>query len=206
MPQATPFRDTLAAPIVDPDDSLLSRLRADSPGAFADLIRQYQGRVRAFIGGFIRDSNVVDDLAQETFLRALRDLGTFRGNSALATWVLGIARNRALEHLRADLRRRRREEHQWNQTLAERLLQRLEQSSDDDNRNANALEYLRRCLEKLSPRSGQLITEHYFGNRPLVDIARATGRKESTVRVELLRIRAALRDCLEKQTDVRGSA
>lgn len=77
------------------DRELLERIRlADDRAAFGELVRRHQSAVRRFLrhltGG---DAAQADDLAQETFLQAHRSLARYRGEGALATWLLGIAHN-----------------------------------------------------------------------------------------------------------------
>lgn len=57
---------------------------------------------------FVRDRHAAEDLVQETFLRAFRSLGRYRGRASLKTWIFSIARNLCLDHLRAAGRSRLR--------------------------------------------------------------------------------------------------
>ncbi len=69
-------------------------VESGDPAAAGELVRRHQSAVRRFLrhlcGG---DAASADDLAQETFLRALRSVANFRGASRLETWLLGIAYN-----------------------------------------------------------------------------------------------------------------
>ena len=189
--------DKMAWPPLDHDVDVLGALRTGSAEAFANLVRRHQQSVRAYLAGYLRDRAVIDDLAQDTFLTAYQDLDTFKGSSTVLTWLLGIARHRALEHLRAQLRRDARLVSAWQLTRAQQLVGLLAAADPDFEARERELGVLNNCLDKLAPRGAALVTDHYFKARSLVDIARDSGRKESTVRVELLRIRLALRRCLE---------
>src|SRR5687767_10547951 len=81
---------------------LIGEAREGSADAYCQLVRLYQARVRTYIGRFIRDPNIVDDLAQNTFLCGYRKLDSYRGDASLGTWLLSIARNEALMHLREE--------------------------------------------------------------------------------------------------------
>jgi RNA polymerase sigma-70 factor, ECF subfamily len=83
----------MSGPVSDAD--LIARvLASEDHHAFGELVRRYQSPVRAFLGRMTRgDSHLADDLAQETFLKAWRKLGTFRGNAQFSTWLFGIACN-----------------------------------------------------------------------------------------------------------------
>jgi RNA polymerase sigma factor (sigma-70 family) len=77
----------------DPD-LILRCLTSDDPAAFGELVRRHQSAVRGFLRHQTRgDSARADDLAQETFIRAWRGLGGYRGGSRFGTWLLGIAYN-----------------------------------------------------------------------------------------------------------------
>lgn len=182
---------------VPPEQTLIQALRAGSREAFIELVRQHQRVVRAYLWSYLAARGPVDDLAQETFLAAYRDVKRFRGESSLSTWLLGIARHRALEYLRAQGRREARGSQLQEQGLLERTIALLEVPESDPARRERELEVLEGCVAKLAPHSASLIAEHYFGGRPLVDLARGSGQKESAVRVQILRIRRWLRQCME---------
>ena len=76
------------------DADLIARvLSREDQNAFGELVRRHQSPVRAFLTRMARgDSHLADDLAQETFLKAWKKLGTFRGPK-FSTWLFGIAVN-----------------------------------------------------------------------------------------------------------------
>ncbi len=85
----------------DPDPRLLVRARQGDLGAFEDLVRMYQADVWRFAYHFTRDRALAEDVTQEAFLRAFRFLGSFRGDSKFTSWLFRIARNCAMDALRA---------------------------------------------------------------------------------------------------------
>src|SRR5688572_9187586 len=87
------------------EESQLERARRGEVDAFADLVRAHHPAVRVFLASHLRDAGAIDDLVQDVFLRAFDRLNTMREGTAFRAWLLGIARNRALEHLRERLRR-----------------------------------------------------------------------------------------------------
>ena len=92
--------DTLpAAPPPDADLLLVQRTLAGDQRAFGLLVVKYQRRVERLIGRMVRDSNLVEDIAQETFIRAYRALGQFRGEAQFYTWLYRIAVNTAKKQL-----------------------------------------------------------------------------------------------------------
>lgn len=83
----------------DIDQLLVERVQRGEQAAFDLLVRKYQHRILAVIGRYVSDFSEAQDVAQETFLRAYRALGNFRGDSAFYTWVYKIAVNTAKNHL-----------------------------------------------------------------------------------------------------------
>lgn len=82
-------------PDEDPDLALVERARKGDTRAFEMLVLKYQRRIERLIHRMIRDVDLVQDLAQETFIRAYRSLPGFRGESAFYTWLYRIAVNTA---------------------------------------------------------------------------------------------------------------
>ena len=83
----------------DLDRELVSRVQRGDMAAFDLLVRKYQHRVAAVISRYVADRSEVQDVAQETFLRAWRALGNFRGDAQFSTWLHRIAVNTAKNHL-----------------------------------------------------------------------------------------------------------
>ncbi|MCZ2439589.1 MAG: RNA polymerase sigma factor RpoE [Burkholderiales bacterium] len=88
----------------DVDALLVERARRGESAAFEMLVLKYQRRIERLISRMVRDPELVQDVAQETFIRAWRALPQFRGESAFYTWLYRIAINSAKKAL-ADLRR-----------------------------------------------------------------------------------------------------
>lgn len=97
-------RETAANINAETDRLLVARVveHGDS-GAFEQIVKRHQPALRAWLRRMLpgSDPSVADDLAQETFLRAFRGLATFRGGSALRTWITRIAFNVLRDHQRS---------------------------------------------------------------------------------------------------------
>ncbi|GGL20607.1 sigma-70 family RNA polymerase sigma factor [Mangrovihabitans endophyticus] len=92
-----------------PDDDLTALAYAAARGdrdAVTDLIRRTQRDVLRFLAPLTSPADV-EDLAQETYLRAVRALPSFAGRSSVRTWLLAIARRVAADHVRLATRRPR---------------------------------------------------------------------------------------------------
>lgn len=83
----------------DADAPLIERVKQGDVKAFEMLVVKYQRRIERLIGRMVRDVDLVQDIAQETFIRAYRALPQFRGESAFYTWLYRIAVNTAKKAL-----------------------------------------------------------------------------------------------------------
>ena len=88
----------------DTDLMLVQRTVAGDQKAFELLVIKYQRRIERLIGRMVRDVDLVEDIAQETFIRAYRALAQFRGEAQFYTWLYRIAVNTAKKAL-MDLKR-----------------------------------------------------------------------------------------------------
>lgn len=83
----------------DSDAMLVERTVAGDQRAFELLVIKYERRIQRLIGRMVRDVDLVDDIAQETFIRAYRALAQFRGDAQFYTWLYRIAVNTAKKFL-----------------------------------------------------------------------------------------------------------
>jgi RNA polymerase sigma-70 factor (ECF subfamily) len=183
----------------DDEGRLIDKSRQGDAAAFTHLVSAHQGRVRAYIGGTVNRPEVVDDLAQEVFLSAFRSLDTYKGEAPFGVWLLGIARHQTLMHLRHEVRRLARETRSLDLVLSDLRVRVLEADEMLLARREREITALQRCLERLPAQGAEMITERYFRARSITDIAQASGKREGTVRMSLMRLRQVLRACVEQR-------
>jgi len=87
------------SPSGNSDALLVERAVAGDQRAFELLVIKYQRRIERLISRMVRDTNLVEDIAQETFIRAYRGLHQFRGDAQFYTWLYRIAVNTAKRFL-----------------------------------------------------------------------------------------------------------
>jgi len=83
----------------DTDQQLVVKVQNGDKRAFDLLVLKYQHKIFSIISRFVKDQAEVQDVAQETFIKAYRALGSFRGESAFYTWIYRIAINTAKNYL-----------------------------------------------------------------------------------------------------------
>ena len=87
-------------------NELIERVKQGDVKAFEMLVVKYQRRIERLIARMVRDVDLVQDIAQESFIRAYRALPNFRGDSAFYTWLYRIVTNLCIDHIRKNKRHR----------------------------------------------------------------------------------------------------
>ena len=181
---------------IDPSSQLVEKASKGCSESFRQLVELHQHSLRLFLSKFIQCSARVDDIAQEVFLVAHRQLEKFRLEAKFSTWLLGIARNKALEFLRTEIAARKKRNQFLEAEIAKRKISRLENDKKDFEQTQERLYTLQSCLDQLPLRSKTLVTQYYFDQRSAAEIASESRQSCSTIRMKLLRIRRILRKCI----------
>ncbi len=178
------------------DAELLERIRNGATDDFAEIVRRHQPRVFAILHRYERDAQKMEDLAQETFVKAWRALGQFDGRAPLEHWVSRIATRVALDHLRKE---KRRQNEIGLPELGEDALDWLHGGDEKNELDGRAAaEILELGMRELSLADRVVITMQEIEGRSVKEICAATGSSNVAVRVRALRARAKLKDALEK--------
>jgi len=151
--------------------------------ALAAFVRATEADVWRLCGALV-DRQSADDLTQDTFLRALPALGSFRGASSARTWILAIARRACADEVRRRMRRR---------SLAERLERRRVPGASGPADGAVELELL---LEGLDPDRREAFVLTQVLGLEYADAATVCGCPIGTIRSRVARARADLADML----------
>ncbi len=199
--------------VLDSDLMLVERTLAGDQAAFELLVIKYQRRIERLIGRMVRDVDLVEDIAQETFIRAYRALPKFRGDAQFYTWLYRIAVNTAKMFL-LELKR--------DPTVSQSTLERSneddetfqpksEPSTDESPESVLAAKEIGQAvnaaLDALPQDLRQAITLREMDGLSYEDIAEVMGCPIGTVRSRIFRAREAIsariKPMLEKQTSKR---
>lgn len=178
-------------------DDLIRLAGNGSRRAFSRLVYCYQGPLRLFLARFVNSQVVIDDLAQEAFIAAYQQIDSFGGQASFQTWLFSIARNKALEFLRAERRRREREETYLESAIKTEQIHSLANLTDEIS-TEDSLATLLSCIDRLQKNSRQVIQMFYFQKKSTDWIAQQLGRKSGAVRMMLVRIRKSLGQCISQ--------
>ena len=161
------------------------------------LFARHHVRVYRFVLRLVRNEATAEDLISEVFLDVWRQAGKFEGRSAASTWLLAIARFKALSVLR-----RRPEEELDDETAAA-----IEDQSDDpeialEKKDKGAV--LRKCLTGLSAEHREIIDLVYYHEKSVEEVAAIVGIPEATVKTRMFYARKKLAELLKENGVERG--
>lgn len=183
------------------DRALVDAVLANRPGAFARLVREYQGLCWHIIQRMVRNPEDARELCQDTFLRVHRCLHQYRHESALKSWIGRVAYTIALRHL---------------QHKRIPLIEGTVEGDDGDLlgnigdgfdleaacANQETVRKLHAAIETLPPLQRTLLTLYYLEETPIPEMARITGLASGTIKSHLFRSRLRLRGVLESPAGV----
>lgn len=195
----------------DADAQLVDRVKQGDQRAFEMLVIKYQRRIERLIGRMVRDADLVQDIAQESFIRAYRALPQFRGESAFYTWLYRIAVNTAKKAL-MDMKR--------DPVVTESALLRGKDDDGEEPARADAdlsdgetpdallaskeiAAAVNAAIEDLSEELRQAITLREIEGLAYEEIAEVMNCPIGTVRSRIFRAREAIAARLKPLLDVR---
>jgi RNA polymerase sigma-70 factor (ECF subfamily) len=161
--------------------------------ALDTLVRGYQHVVVGFCTNMLGDTTLGEEVAQEVFLSAYRAMPAFRGQASVRTWLFAIARKQCLKALR-DRGRRRRLEHDQQQTIASTVHRQPPFPEDED--PEVRLRLVKQGLSQLDKTERALLLMHYDTGLPVADIAHILGIAPVSVRRRLARALQRLREVI----------
>jgi RNA polymerase sigma-70 factor (ECF subfamily) len=181
---------------VNDDAEVLARIRNGAVDEFGGLVRRHQDHVFAILYRYERDQQKLEDLAQETFIKAWRSLARFDGRAPFEHWLAKIAVHAALDHLRKE--KRRRNDIPMPE-LGEDVLDWLRNPNEDTEPAArDAAELLHLAMRELSPMEQLIITMQELEGHSIKEICERIGSSKVAVRVRAMRARSKLRRVLER--------
>ncbi|PPD19636.1 MAG: RNA polymerase sigma factor RpoE [Methylomonas sp.] len=178
----------------DLDQGLVRRVQQGDKAAFDLLVIKYQHKIVHLVNRYVKDPSEAQDVAQDTFIKAYRALGDFRGESAFYTWLYRIAINTAKNYLLS--RSRRHSEYEIDVQDAEQV-ENAPQLKDMDTpenmlMNEQIVEVIRSAIEKLPEEMRIAITLREFEGMSYEEIAEAMDCPIGTVRSRIFRAREAI--------------
>jgi RNA polymerase sigma-70 factor (ECF subfamily) len=167
------------------DAALIESIAEGNKRALQVLLARHNQRVYRFVWRLTQDASAAEDIASEVFFEVWRSADRFQSKSTVSTWLLAIARNKAI----AMLRRRKHEELDDDEAAAI-----ADPSSDPegalDKKNHSAL--LQRSLTELSPVHRQVIDLVYYHEKSIAEVAEIVDAPQNTVKTRMFHARKQL--------------
>ncbi len=174
------------------DEDLAIRLQRRDPEAMTDLYDRFGRMAWSVIVAIVRDSAVAEDLVQETFLRVWNRVHAFEpGRGALGPWLLAIARNRAIDHLRSLSARMDRSA--WELDVREHPS--LFVDMEREVLNGDHARLIRKAIASLNENQQKVIQLAYYEGLSQTEMAQRMGEPLGTVKTW---VRSALRHLREQ--------
>ncbi|MCP3393155.1 sigma-70 family RNA polymerase sigma factor [Bradyrhizobium sp. CCGB12] len=172
------------------DDMLLESIADGNRTAMHILYCRHNVRVYRFILRIVRDATTAEDLVSQVFLDVWRTAGQFQGRSQVSTWLLSIARFKAL----TAMRQRRFED------IDQEDVRQIPDDCDTpetslDRNDTSAI--LRACVQKLSPAHREIINLVYYHEKSVEEVGQIIGIPQSTVKTRMFYARKQLADLLK---------
>ena len=185
--------------IADPEDlRLVEALRSGIEPAYEELIGRFQQPVYTLALRLLNDQSEACDVVQEVFLKVFRNIGSFRGQSTLKTWIYRITVNEAHNARRWFFRHRRREVEldsspgemrDWKDTIPDRSRSPFDEAFDRERHSM-----IEAALERINPIFREVVVLRDITDLSYEEIAEVLGVSLGTVKSRILRGREALRE------------
>lgn len=170
------------------DGSIIQACLNGEPEAFGILVDKYKSGIYAFIYAKIRNFHDAQDLTQEVFLQAYRNLQSLRRWESFTFWLYRIASNHCKRWL---LNQSRRLDHEF---IEDKNTEELSQPAIDSHREDELYKSVHEALDLLPESYREVLMLHYFGGMNSKEIAIALGASHAAIRHRLSRARSQLRD------------
>jgi RNA polymerase sigma-70 factor (ECF subfamily) len=170
---------TAADPETSSDEALVGRIAAGDQLAMRTLFCRHRIALYRWLLRLVGEEHLAEDLLSEVFLDVWRQAAAFEARASVSTWLLAIARYKALW-----ARRRRR----IDAELDDELVSTLKDPADDPElvlQKKNRAEVLRQSLARLLPEHREVIDLAYYHGKSIKEIAEITGVKEATVKTRM---------------------
>src|SRR5215213_2493633 len=189
----------LGATLMNSAEDLIARARSGDTEAFHLIFDRYSRPVISFIYDMMGDRELSEELMQETFVRAYKNLSTLRGDAKLSTWLFGIAKNVARESRRARVQAARKVEID-DESVRELRAEGLPPDDSLINKELNSV--IRDALARLDEDKRLVFTLKIFQQQSYEEIAAVTGFTVAKLKTDLHRARHEMRRLIRPYLEV----
>ncbi len=178
------------------DRQLAQRIAGGDDAAFELFVKRYFARVARIVGRFFRRSQVIEDVIQEVFVKALLKVKGYRGDVPLEHWIARVAVNACYDELRRDSRRPEFAVSQMVDEPGEFLASLTTPESSTFWAREEARLYAEQLLARLPPAERMVLTLLELEGLSVAEVAEITGWSKTNVKVRAFRARGRIRKSL----------
>lgn len=185
-------RSPMAAGAEASDLVLVVAVAAGDRLAMQTLFARHNVRVYRFVLRLVSNATIAEDVVNEVFLDVWRQAGRFEARSQVSTWLLSIARNKALSILR----------NRSIDQLDDAVAAQIEDPADDPEEALAAKDrsaLIRRCLTRLSPAHREIIDLVYYHDKSISEVADIIDAPQNTVKTRMFYARKRLAELFEAE-------
>ncbi len=177
------------------DTELINQILNGNMNAFTFLVSRYQKLVVHITGRLIQRHDELEDVCQEVFLKVYQNLGKYRNECKLSTWIATIAYNSSINYLR---KFKKGDEVNPDDSAA---LRNLSDYNSVDYEKTDLHRYIREQIENLPVQYRTVLTLYHLEEFSYQEIEQITGMPEGTVKSYLFRAKALLKEKLKFVVD-----
>tara|TARA_R110002072_G_scaffold71652_11_gene171631 strand:- start:70 stop:648 length:579 start_codon:yes stop_codon:yes gene_type:complete len=165
--------------------------------AFALLVDRYKDLVYTLTLRMLKNREEAEDVSQDTFIKAYKSMGRFKGDSKFSTWIYRIAYNTSLDRLKKNRKH-------FNDVAIDEFTEHQVKTMDNalsqlENEERN--QAIQKCLAQLPSDDAFMLTLYYFEDQSLDEISKVIGLTPNNVKVKLFRSRKKLATIMKAQLE-----
>lgn len=182
------------------DEELVEKVKKGDADVYEKIIQKYQSKVFGLIYNMTKNQNDIEDLAQEVFIKIYKNLGKFKGESSLYTWIYKITVNLCLD----EMKKRKNviyldEKIEVDDGEVNRELPSEEKSQEKLYEEKELQEKLHNCINKLPEKQKVMIVLRDIKGFSYEEISKITDVKLGTVKSQINRARLKLKELLDEE-------
>ncbi len=176
------------------DEDIIRQVLNGNRQAYAVLVDKYKDRVFSLALGIVRNRELAEEIAQDTFVKAYSSLKKFRKEAGFSTWIYRITYNTAISEMRKQKHKIRTVERVEENLPSADTSVTMEELEEKEEKH----KLIEQAIDELFPEEKLILTLYYYEENSVEQISKATGLTPSNVKVKLFRIRHKLREIAHK--------
>lgn len=180
------------------DNELVVLVRGKSPERYAELIERYQGKLFAYLYRLIGNRDEAEDLLQDVFIKAYKNLHSYDVSRKFSSWIYRIAHNEAVNYIKRKSLKRFISWEDISSTKDKLVSQSTEDGADDAWIRKEAIKEVDDAIDRLPIKYKQVLLLRYFSDKSYEEIGEILGKPVNTVGTLINRAKKNLAEEMDK--------